>query len=431
MGFYYEMHRVTCRIRFRLMTILQFKQAAGRKPLEGTHEKHVVYYLLGKKHRIIKGLVGAVILLLCFSFSALPTISHQPYHDPRLCYHPIVRLTSEAAMTFNNTLNRQSKSLDEAVAQYERRYNLPPPPHFDKWYEFAKERDTILIDQFDTIHNSLLPFWGILLSTIRSRVREDPGYPYNKLMGISIRNGRPIYLGNGQGDFQGNATMKQFNKFAQWLPDMNLEFNAHDEPRVVVPHDELHELITKGQAAESRLNKSRSSSNNYSDIEIESPIPEYSQSRFIDLELQKKWLYPRLSCPLDSAAKNLDGNAPDNTSAFDFCTIKAHSAISATVLHFAISSSIFEYPNALNITNELVPIFSMSHPSLFQDIPVPSPYYYEGLSDFETQSAVDWDSMKAQLYWRGGTTGGVSLGGSWRNLQRQRAIGRLTYDSPP
>ncbi|KAJ5724641.1 hypothetical protein N7493_006369 [Penicillium malachiteum] len=210
-------------------------------------------------------------------------------------------------------------------------------------------------------------------------------------MGISIRSGRPIYLGNGQGDFQENATMKQLGKFSQWLPDMDLEFDAHDEPRVAVPHDDLHELITKGQAAQYRLNKSRSLSNNYSDIKIESPILEYFKSRFIDLELQETWLYSRLSCPLDSPARSLDGNAPDNTSAFAMqplgfvCNQTAFSYIcsSPSLRH---QLGLFEYPNALKITNELVPIFSMSRPSSFQDIPFPSPYYYEGLSDFDTRA---------------------------------------------
>jgi hypothetical protein len=39
-------------------------------------------------------------------------------------------------------------------------------------------------------------------------------------------SGSHCHLGNGQGDYQGNATMKQFSKFAQWLPDMDLVFNV-------------------------------------------------------------------------------------------------------------------------------------------------------------------------------------------------------------
>jgi len=33
-----------------------------------------------------------------------------------------------------------------------------PPPNFDKWFEFAKENDVQLIDEYDGIYDSLLPF---------------------------------------------------------------------------------------------------------------------------------------------------------------------------------------------------------------------------------------------------------------------------------
>lgn len=405
--------------------------------LDGAREKSYYYYSRTTKRTwTIACSVAAVILFLWFLVSGppLPATFHRPsVTNERLCDHPISRLASHASQAFNETLERQSKSLDEAVTEYRRRYNMPPPPHFDKWYEFAKQRNTVLIDEYDTIYHSLLPFWGLLPSTIRSRVREDLGFD-NVVMGISIRNGKPIHLGNGQGNFQRDATMKQLEKFAQWLPDMDLEFNVHDEPRVVVPHEALNRLVTEGYAAQARLNGNSSLWNLFSNNATAQPIPEVVTSRFNNIERQETWLYSTLSCPPDSPTMDLNGNAPDNTSAFaieplGFVFNQSASSDVCNSPSLRHRLGLFERPNAFKITTELVPMFSMSHPSSFQDIPVPSPFYYEEVASFNPETTVPWESKKGQIYWRGGTTGGISRGGSWHNLQRQRVIGSLQRES--
>ncbi|KAL2827338.1 glycosyl transferase family 90-domain-containing protein [Aspergillus cavernicola] len=376
--------------------------------LEGAREKSYYYYARTTKRTWIPACSAAA----------------------RLCDHPISILAYDASQAFNKTLTRQSTSLDEAVTEYRRRYNMPPPPHFDKWFEFAQQRNTTLIDEYDTIYHSMLPFWGLSPSTIRSRVREDLGFD-NRVMGISIRNGEPIHLGNGQGDFQPIATLKQFNKFAQFLPDMDLEFNIHDEPRVVVPHEELHRLVTKGYAAQASLNSNSSLLNYFPDKNTTAqPIPQVFTSRFNDFELQETWLYSRLSCPPDSPAMDLDGNAPDNTSAFaieplGFVFNQSASSDICSSPSLRHRLGIFERPNAFKLTNELVPMFSTSHLSSFQDIPVPSPWYYEEVGGYTPDTPVPWESRRGQIYWRGTTTGGHSRGGSWRNLQRQGVIASL------
>lgn len=399
--------------------------------LDGARAKSYYYYARTTKRTWMAFLVAAVIFFL-WCFPLLPA-NFSRIANERWCDHPISILASDASQSFNKTLARQSKSLEEAVTEYHRRYNMPPPPHFDKWYEFAKQRNAMLVDEYDTIYHSLLPFWGVSPSTIRSRVREDLGFD-NVVMGISIRNGEPIHLGNGQGNFQRDAAMKQFNKFAQWLPDMDLEFNVHDEPRVVVPHEQLHRLVTKGYKAQACLNGS-SLLNDFSDHNISTgPIPEVFTSRFLDLERQETWLYSRLSCPPDSPTMDLDGNASDNTSAFaieplGFVFNQSASSDICNSPSLQHSLGIFERPNAFKLTNELVPMFSMSHPSSFQDIPTPSPWYYEEVAGYEPEPDIPWESRKGQIYWRGTTTGGFSHDGSWHNLQRQRVVASLEHIS--
>lgn len=401
--------------------------------LEGVRDKSWYYYACTTKKTWIKAFSIAAVILLLWHFPLLPTTSRQILNE-RLCDHPISILASDASKAFNETLTRQSKSLDGAVTEYRRRYGMPPPPHFDKWYEFARQRETMLIDEYDTIYHSMLPFWGLSPSTIRARVKEDLGFD-NVVMGISIRNGEPIHLGNGQGNFQRDAAMKQFSKFAQWLPDMDIEFNVHDEPRVVVPHEQLHRSVMKGYTAQAILNGKTSLFNNFSNSDdlLPHPIPEVFTSRFLNIERQETWIYSRLSCPPDSSTMDLDG-APDNTSAFAveplgfvFNQSAATDICNSPSLRHKIG--IFERPNAFKITNELVPMFSMSHPSSFQDIPIPSPWYYEEVGGYEPEPDIPWESRKGQLYWRGSSTGGHSHGGSWRNLLRQKVISLLERNS--
>lgn len=401
--------------------------------LEGAREKSYYYYTRTTKRTWTVACSIAAVIFFFWCFPPFPATFDRIANE-RLCAHPVSILVSDASQAFNKTLTRQSKSLDEAVMEYRRRYNMPPPPHFDKWYEFAKQRDTMLIDEYDTIYHSLLPFWGLAPSTIRARVREDLGFD-NVVMGISVRNGEPIHLGNGQGNFQRDAAMKQFTQFSQWLPDMDVEFNVHDEPRVVVPHERLHRLVTKGRAAQDSLNGNSSLVNQFSDNHVPTqPIPEIPSTRFINLELQETWSYCRLSCPPDSPAMDLDSNAPDNTTSFaieplGFVFNQSASSDICNSPSLQHSIGIFQRPHAFKLTDELVPMFSMSHPSLFQDIPIPSPWYYEDVGHYLPEPAIPWESRKGQLYWRGSTTGGQSRGGSWRNLQRQRVIGSLERES--
>jgi hypothetical protein len=47
--------------------------------------------------------------------------------------HPIYDLIERAKAEWDKKLRKQSKSLDEAVAEYQRRYCRAPPKGFDKW----------------------------------------------------------------------------------------------------------------------------------------------------------------------------------------------------------------------------------------------------------------------------------------------------------
>lgn len=83
--------------------------------------------------------------------------------------HPIHYLIREGKKAWKAKVARQSKTLKEAVAEYERRYWRRPPKGFDHWFEFAKENEFVMIDEFDAMMDKVLPFLAVKPSTLVQR----------------------------------------------------------------------------------------------------------------------------------------------------------------------------------------------------------------------------------------------------------------------
>lgn len=75
--------------------------------------------------------------------------------------HPILTLIKRAETEWNAKVERQSKTLKEAVDEYRRRYKRNPPRGFDKWWEYARANRIVLTDEYDQIHHDLEPFWAL------------------------------------------------------------------------------------------------------------------------------------------------------------------------------------------------------------------------------------------------------------------------------
>ncbi|KAI7445419.1 glycosyltransferase family 90 protein [Hortaea werneckii] len=345
------------------------------------------------------------------------------------------QLVRNAEASWLNTLQSQSQSLESAVTQYTKRYNLPPPPNFDKWYEYATERDVQLIDEYDTIYHSLLPFWALSPATIRSRVREACGFQDNNLMCLLIRNGKSVHVEGGQPWLQ-EAIVGMIGNFVQYLPDMDLAFNVHDEPRVVVPHDELERLIRTAitenlPAALANPTPRNAFSSRPTDLGKGKRIPEVKTTRFNVFAHQPTWIPSRLSCPATSPARCLAADTcPDNFTAYslgDLGFVYNHTAFSdvCNSPSFATSHGFFDRPNAFNVIHDLFPVFSQSKISSFQDILHPSPWYWYGKVAYEEKKDLSWAEKVNSLWWRGSTTGGFSRNGGWRRQHRQKLVQKL------
>ena len=75
--------------------------------------------------------------------------------------HPILLLIEKAEKDWKALLDKQSKTLAEAVSEYKQRYKRNPPKGFDKWWAYAVKNKIVLKDEYDQIHRDLQVFWAL------------------------------------------------------------------------------------------------------------------------------------------------------------------------------------------------------------------------------------------------------------------------------
>lgn len=350
--------------------------------------------------------------------------------------HPIQILHTTATNDFESLRSRQSQTLSEAVAEYRRRYQLPPPPYFDQWFAFAKKRKVQLIDEYDTIYRSIQPFWALPPGTIRERVRESIGFD-NGMIALMIRDGavKKIEGGGDGAEWHREATEKMIASFVKYLPDMDVAFNVHDEPRVVMQHDDLSRHVAVAQTETMpRALGAKSLTNAWSkraeDLGDGIRIKEYRTTRFNVFAHQPTWTNSRMSCDLNSAARALDDNPQDAASTY---ATEPLGFIHNTTAFSDICNSpsmertfgFFDRPNAFKVTHDLFPVFSQSKVSSFQDILYPSPWYWVDRVPYAAERDIEWEEKHPTLYWRGSTTGGFSRDGGWRRQHRQLFVQKI------
>jgi hypothetical protein len=352
--------------------------------------------------------------------------------------HPMQHLIVEQQKRFLSTLNNQSKSLDEAVLEYRHRYSIPPPPKFHIWYEYAKTHDVQLIDEFDSLHQMLTPFWALDPKTLRSRVKEALGFKENNLLAVLIRDGSISFVQEGNSTEIGwmrDAITNMLSDFVHHLPDMDLAFNLHDEPRIILPNDQLTRLLNGATSkimalASSNSRLQYSFSHRPSDMNSGRAIEDVRVSRFNRFSRQNSWSHSRISCPLDSAARSIGDSATDDTNAWAYGNLSfVKNATEFTDIcsspSLQNSHGFFERPNVFNIAQDLIPIFSQSKVSSFQDILYPSPWYWARKVKYDSNTDVPFEKKNSSIYWRGSTTGGYSRKGGWRRQHRQSIVRAL------
>ncbi|SGY20428.1 BQ5605_C016g08044 [Microbotryum silenes-dioicae] len=158
--------------------------------------------------------------------------SEVPQEQP----HPIHLLLAEAREKWDHKVAVQSKTLEDAVEEYKRRYDMNPPLGFDKWFEWATQHDCQLLDEYDSIHRRILPFHSLSGETIRARAKEMQ----DEQSAILHNNWFAIDIEKDGKSFEVRGPMPRFNvdmlrEVRELIPfDLTLTFNGQDEPKVLV-----------------------------------------------------------------------------------------------------------------------------------------------------------------------------------------------------
>ncbi|KAI9800414.1 MAG: hypothetical protein M1833_003300 [Piccolia ochrophora] len=360
-------------------------------------------------------------------------------HSSIIGGHPIQHLMQSAAKQHGRWTKQAHKSqtLAEAVTEYQRRYGRSPPPGFDEWYAFATARSSILIDDFDGIYEDLLPFWSLSPSDLRERTWEMTSNPFNFISGVRIRNGEvelgPNTIPTHRWMVTGVAEIVK--PFAQLLPDMVMAFNLNDECRVSVPWKEAARMRKVAQSTENaeKAKKTQwSSSRGHEWKELTKET--ISFTRFKENALANTFYsYGAPLCPPSSKSRQ---DRIWDTGVLCVGCAQPHSlgqflqdwTLAADICHqpdLANLHGLFLSPAAFRGTHDLMPVFSQSKVHGFSDIRYPSAWNYVDKVKYDPDDAhpdVPFNKKNNALFWRGATSEGVSVDGTWKGMGRQRLL---------
>ena len=323
--------------------------------------------------------------------------------------HPIELLVNQANEEFKSMVEGQSKTLPDAIAEYERRYRMEPPPGFDLWFKLAIESNCTIVDSFDTVMQSLEPFWGITAKEMRARADMFTQVPLAKW---ALRDKTPVKVSDSLvlGGF--DVVLKGwFDRFKDILPDVGITINGLAEPRVIVPNDRLNHLI---RTCPPRVDPTATDAQQRKPLEM------------MDLGKDKSWQIGTRSCPENSPSRSILLPAEEEGLQFIGNVTKSKDICEAP--EAAMSHAMFLAPYNLKVSDTLVPVFSLGKRSSSQDILYPSPDYIEGYQKGTYNETEDplWENKTNQLYWTGSDTGGYASGDNWRHFHRQRFVDMVT-----
>ncbi|KAK5938349.1 hypothetical protein PMZ80_009319 [Knufia obscura] len=367
--------------------------------------------------------------------TSLPSTQTTPTPVARPDGHPIAALMKEADMRWREYEGSRSETFRQTVEKYRTKYGRHPPPGFKEWYMHARRKNVWNIDDFDHIMDDLRPFWAIEPKIIRTHAAHLWENPDHGVAGIHVRNKTIAKVQNGS--WRSETMEEVINIFVEYLPDMDIMMNRLDQPRLLVPWEDLQKLLetehdTRVMPPEVDYNFT-SGQDRLTNIGLEPDQFDESEERY-----DAEWFgYPgkqymdigSKACPPESPARsNMSiaqadamykepsaGIVSNFNLSSDLCTVgpTIHN------LHGMLYSA-----SSILASHKLVPIFSECKVNVNNDIMFPANMYWkhDDRYDYMPNEDVPWREKADTMIWRGVTSGGVQIETNWQTMHRQRLV---------
>ena len=377
--------------------------------------------------------ISCVLTISAFLWTLVPRdvtpvgIPHFNRPAPTPQTHPIDTLMKKADREWHRLMAKETTDLESAAKAYRWRRGRHPPPGFDKWMEFAQQRDAVIVeDFFDQIYHDLTPFWGLQPAKIR---RQAKNFDFV----ISIRNGSTTV----KSDDTDRPWMALWNNLtatvAEWLPDIDIPINVMDESRVVVPWEDINEYV-KVERATRKLVAQPEVVTEYSGLrELDEDPGEPFDPEWIKDGLY--WDIARVGCSPDSPSRDIEAltnfsGPPPMPSGFPARSFKGYVANWTEAKDPCLqpdlrgSHGTFVEPISLSTTHYLFPLFGGSKLPLNNEILLPPAMYWttdEFYSGGEEHGGA-WETKNTGVIWRGVASGGRNKLENWTRFQRHRFV---------
>ena len=346
--------------------------------------------------------------------------------------HPISLLMQEADKNWRKYEDDRSTSFRQAVRTYRRMHGRHPPPGFTEWYKFARNRNVHNIDDFEQVMDDIRPFWAVEPKVIRNLAANMWKDESQGISGIHIRNQKIVKESNG--NWRSETLVTLIKKFVKYLPDMDIAMNRLDQPRVVVPWDDMQDLL--GKEMETRRTPPETSDTfstgmaGLLNLTSEDDGAAKEDPGWYPAHGKQYMDIASTACPPDSPARKnktsqaeaeamykerLGGLITNFNRTSDLCTVGRQIQDKHGLL-FSSSSMI--------ATKRLVPVFGECKVNINSDILFPANMYWkhDERYDYDDKHDLDWEDKKDTMIWRGVTSGGTQVEDNWRRMHRQRLV---------
>ncbi|KAB8596106.1 hypothetical protein FH972_025815 [Carpinus fangiana] len=360
------------------------------------------------------------------------------FDDPK--FHPIDHLIKVASVEFERLKSRETTTVTTAAQSYREKRGRHPPPDFDKWMEYAVAHDSLVVESFfDQIYHDIEPFWSMDPELIRNFSASWP-------IVVSVRN-QSAHLRRARADSNNDWVsiwLEALQSLSVHLPDVDVAFNTLDEPRVLVPWEDIsaHLAIANNSKTTEVPTEDKPFYNTYSKYPALTGNPPSAKDRWEDTD--PFWTLARQACYPNSTARSAQTATTEELNrhpVFDTSSWPRNS-YRGYVTNWTLARSACDNPDLRNLhgyliepfirstTSSLFPLFSGCKVSgVNNDILIPPAYYFTDDENFsgnvDSSHLIPWSEKKSKAIWRGAASGGTSKRENWTRFQRHRLVSML------